>query len=107
MNVAPISAISERVQPEDQARADFYALLAVLGLARRNGVTLVEDHLAALCETMRILIAGQNDRRPASVDQQRAFFERHIASWIFDCCNAIQHCPVANYYRKVAQFTNY
>ena len=79
--------------------------LARLGLARRDAVSLLEDHLAALCETMRILIAGQGRRAPATVGEQRAFFERHIAPWVGVCCTAILECPVANYYRQVAQLT--
>jgi TorA maturation chaperone TorD len=86
--------------------ADVRATLAALGLGRRCGVTLVEDHLSALCETMRILIAGDDDRAPVTVAQQRDFFERHIDPWIFKCCSAICDCPVANYYRSVAQFTH-
>jgi TorA maturation chaperone TorD len=86
--------------------ADLRATLATMGLGRRDGVTLVEDHLSALCETMRILIAGDDDRAPVPVSQQREFFERHIEPWVFKCCGAIFNCPVANYYRQVAQFTN-
>ena len=82
------------------------AALARLDLARRPGVTLVEDHLASLFETMRILIAGDNDRRPVAVAEQRGFFTAHIEPWVFRCCNAIQQSPVANYYRRVAQFTD-
>ena len=85
--------------------ADVRATLARLGLGRRAGVSLVEDHLAALFETMRILIAGQDDRRPASLAEQRALFEHHIADWVFPCCDAIMNSPVANYYRRTAQFT--
>jgi TorA maturation chaperone TorD len=79
--------------------------LAALGLARRPDVTMVEDHLSALCETMRLLIAGHEDRKPAPVAAQRAFFERHIASWVFSCCTAMQQCAIANYYARVAEFT--
>jgi TorA maturation chaperone TorD len=79
--------------------------LGGLGLARRAGVSLLEDHLAALCETMRILIAGQGERAPSTIAEQRAFFERHIAPWVLACCTAIGDCSVANYYRRVAQFT--
>ena len=85
--------------------AEVRATLARLGLARRAGVSLVEDHLAALLETMRILIAGQDDRRPASIAEQQEFFERHIGGWTFACCSAIRDSSVANYYRRVAQFT--
>ncbi|MEO8631233.1 MAG: molecular chaperone TorD family protein [Betaproteobacteria bacterium] len=82
------------------------ATLTTLGLGRRAGVTLLEDHLAAVCETMRILIAGQEERKPASIEQQRMFFERHLEPWAFSCCSAIEKCVVANYYRRVAQFAH-
>jgi TorA maturation chaperone TorD len=80
--------------------------LARLGLARREGVTLYEDHLSVLCETMRMLVAGDGGRGPSSLDAQRAYFDRHIASWVFACCNAVCVCPLANYYRRVAEFTS-
>jgi TorA maturation chaperone TorD len=79
--------------------------LAKLGLARRSDVVMLEDHLSALCETMRLLIAGKDERRPASIATQRAFFERHIAPWAFLCCTAIRECAIANYYARVAEFT--
>jgi len=81
------------------------ATLERLGLARQAASSLLEDHLAALCETMRILIAGHGARAPSPIAEQRAFFERHIAPWVFDCCTAIIDSSVANYYRKVGQFT--
>ncbi|HQR11849.1 MAG TPA: molecular chaperone TorD family protein [Casimicrobiaceae bacterium] len=89
-------------RPLVAVRAD----LAELGLARQGGTAVYEDHLAALCETMRALIAGVGDRPPVSVAAQRVFFERHVAPWVFDCCNAICNCSLANYYRRVAEFTS-
>jgi len=86
--------------------AELRATLARLGLARRPEATLLEDHLAALLETMRILVAGDADRRPADVVVQRDFFAAQLEPWIFRCCAAIRECPVANYYRRVAQFTD-
>jgi TorA maturation chaperone TorD len=79
--------------------------LAHLGLGRRPGASMVEDHLSALCETMRILIAGQGNAQPAAIGDQKAFFDRHIAAWAFPCCDAISQCPLASFYREVAQFT--
>jgi|APIni6443716594_1056825.scaffolds.fasta_scaffold09538_2 TorA maturation chaperone TorD len=90
-------------KPLAELRAD----LAALGLARRPEVTMLEDHLSALCETMRILIGGQGERRPAPVPEQRRFFEARIAPWANDCCTAIENCPLANYYRRVAEFTRF
>jgi TorA maturation chaperone TorD len=54
---------------------------------------------------MRMLVAGDGGRAPTSIDVQRAYYERHIAPWVFVCCNAICDCPLANYYRHVAIFT--
>lgn len=90
-------------RPLVAVRAD----LAALGLARRDGSAVYEDHLGALCETMRILIAGAGERRPAEIAEQRQFFERHIATWFARCCDAIMQSPVANYYRRVAEFSGY
>ena len=90
----------------EQPLADVRATLTRLGLGRQAGVTMVEDHLAALCEAMRILVAGDNERRPAEVEAQRAFFVAHIEPWVFRCCAAIRDCAVANNYRRVAQLTD-
>lgn len=84
--------------------ADLRGDLAALGLARRADVVMLEDHLSALCETMRLLIAGQDQRAPAPVAMQRSFFERHISSWVFSCCTAITTSAIANYYARVAEF---
>jgi len=85
--------------------ADVRAALAGLGLARKPEVAMVEDHLAALFETMRLLVAGDGRRGPEPVARQREFFERHIAGWAGDCCAAIEQNSVANYYRAAAKFT--
>jgi TorA maturation chaperone TorD len=87
--------------------AELRSRLAAMGLGRRPGVVMLEDHLSACLETMRILVAGQRDRGPAPLVDQRAFFEAHIAAWAFDCCAAIIDASVANYYRRVAEFTKY
>ena len=76
--------------------------------APRGGSTLYEDHLAALCETMRILIAG--DRRPrAGVDCRRSarFSTRRIAPWVYRLlqCN-IAKCTLLITTVRVAQFTS-
>ncbi len=83
------------------------ASLAKLGLARQSGVNVYEDHLAAVCETMRALVVGAGRGEPFAFAQQREFFEAHVQPWVFDCCTAIQNSPVANYYRRVAEFTQW
>jgi len=87
-------------KPLAELRAD----LAALGLARKGAATMVEDHASALCETMRLLIAGDVGRDPAPLDVQRNFFRKQLLPWIFDCCDAIDRSSLANYYRRVAEF---
>ena len=89
----------------DRPLAELRTELQALGLARRTETQIVEDHLSALCETMRILVAGQDLRRPEPIARQRAFFASHLLPWIQKCCDAIVSNGVANYYRPVAQFT--
>jgi TorA maturation chaperone TorD len=78
--------------------------LAALGLGRKPESTQVEDHISALFETMRLLIEGDSTRSPANLTVQRGFFETHIGSWVFDLCTALKNCPLANFYRPVAEF---
>jgi len=86
--------------------AEIRATLARLGLARLPGSSEFEDHLAAELETMRMLVAGGDGRAPASIAEQRAFFEQHLAPWVFACCTAIRDSAIANYYRRVAEFVS-
>lgn len=78
--------------------------LSKLGFARDPAATEPEDHLAALCDVMRAMILGDIADAPASVDQQRAFFARHMQPWIVQCCAAITQNENANYYKRVATF---
>ena len=78
--------------------------LMKLGFARDANVTEPEDHLAALCDVMRALILGDVASAPASIEQQRMFFTRHIQPWIVQCCAAILQNEKANYYKRVAAF---
>jgi TorA maturation chaperone TorD len=79
--------------------------LARLGLARQTGVNVYEDHLAAVCETMRALITGAGVPAGFTLAQQRDFFAGHVQTWITSCCDAIDKNAIADYYRVVAQFT--
>ncbi|MEO5764484.1 MAG: molecular chaperone TorD family protein [Casimicrobiaceae bacterium] len=79
--------------------------LAALGLARKGEATMLEDHVAALCETMRLLIVGDAARRAAPIEVQRNFFQTQLSPWIFGCCAAIEQSSLANYYARVAEFT--
>lgn len=88
----------------DKPLADLRTDLAELGIERRGDTSLLEDHLGALAEVMRLLIAGGDGREPAPLDVQRRFFETRIAPWVFACCDAISQCSLANYYRRGSEF---
>ena len=88
------------------ALVEIRGALSRLGLGRQSDVSVYEDHLAAVCETMRVLIAGAPGIQPFSLVQQREFFGLHVGPWVFACCAAIKACPIANYYRRVAEFTD-
>ncbi len=86
--------------------AEVRGTLATLGFARVESQTVVEDHLAALCEVMRLLIVGADGIAPGSVSTQKQFFELHISAWFDLCCTAIMKSTLANFYSVVAQFTS-
>jgi TorA maturation chaperone TorD len=54
--------------------------MAALGIERAEGVKEPEDHIAALMDMMAGLIIGEYGE-PASVAEQKKFFEAHISSW--------------------------
>ena len=78
--------------------------LARLGLARIQGRGEFEDHLGALCETMRVLVAGAPGIRRQPLDVQQKFFEAHLGSWCMRALDDIANADGANYYRLVARF---
>lgn len=90
----------------EQPLADVRRSLATLGFARVESQTVVEDHLAALCEVMRLLIVGGEGVEQAALSTQRQFFDAHIAPWFESCCDAIAKSSLANFYAVVAQFTS-
>jgi len=87
-------------KPLAALRAD----LAALGIVRSPQATVPEDHLGALCETMRLLIAGAPGYPPGSLADQRTFFGRHLEPWAFSCLDDIEQAQPANFYRCVAVF---
>lgn len=73
--------------------------LADWGLSRREGAAEPEDHVAAVCETMRWLIV----RRKAALDTQRRFFEEYLSEAGEVFCSAVTACEDAKFYRQVAR----
>jgi TorA maturation chaperone TorD len=75
--------------------------LRELGLESVDDITESEDHIAALCEVMRYLIAG-DDLSVANLTQQKKFFNEHMRSWLPDLCSAIENHPETVHYKSVA-----
>jgi TorA maturation chaperone TorD len=76
--------------------------LALLRLARAPGAGESEDHLGALCETMRVLIQGTPGIGRQPLLAQKQFFEAHIRPWYAACLADIAQAEGANLYRVVA-----
>jgi len=88
----------------DTPLAELRADLARFGIGRVRGVGESEDHLGALCETMRVLIAGGPGIRRQPLAQQKAFFEERIAPWYARCLADMRNAEGANFYRLIAAF---
>ncbi len=79
---------------------DLRRQLAEWGIARRETVNEPEDHISALCETMRFAIAVQ--QRPLA--EQKAFFDRYLYRGAIAFCDAVKASDKARFYKHVAAF---
>ena len=78
--------------------------LEEFGLESAEEITETEDHLSALCEVMRYLIAG-DDVGVSNLTNQRVFFNAHIRPWYDDLCDAIEAIPEMHLYHPVVALT--
>jgi TorA maturation chaperone TorD len=84
----------------EQPLADLRGDLQALGIQRHPGVHEPEDHVAALCDTMALLINGE---APTPLDDQYHFFARHLEPWVPRFFGDLQQAKSADFYRAVAQ----
>lgn len=80
-------------RPLSELRQD----LARLGLERQPGHTDPEDHVAFLCEVMAFLIANPE----FDEEQQKRFFQAHIAPWIAAFFRDLEQAQSAFFYKAV------
>ena len=73
--------------------------LTALGFERQPDVHEPEDHVAALCEVMAMLI---QDAAPHAT--QHRFFEQHLAPWLGRFFSDLETAQNACLYRAVARF---
>jgi TorA maturation chaperone TorD len=72
--------------------------LSALGVERVESNFEPEDHAATLCEIMAGFAAA---RFPASAEAQRAFFEKHVSSWMGRLFADMEKAENAKFYRAV------
>lgn len=73
--------------------------LKALGFERASDVREPEDHVAALCEVMAMLISDGVDHM-----RQSRFFELHMGSWFERFFNDLAHARSATFYKSVGRF---
>ena len=74
--------------------------LKELGFERDENVVEPEDHVAALCEVMVLLIEDEN----VDTETQTIFFEKHMSEWINRFFDDLSTAESAVFYRAVGRF---
>lgn len=74
--------------------------MARLGVARQQGVSEPEDHIASLCEIMAGLIGGAFGE-PVDLAAQRQFYDTHIGCWAPRFFEDLQASRSASFYMPV------
>jgi TorA maturation chaperone TorD len=99
--VSPYTSAYAAPQAPDRHLVALREHLAAWGLARRASVFEVEDHVSAVCDGMRWLIASN---RPLA--EQRRFFDDFVFTGVVVFCGAIKASAPASFYRSVAAFAH-
>ena len=60
--------------------AELRQAMGLFGIARAEGTSEPEDHIAALCDMMAGLIMGDFGE-PQDLAEQKRFFDRHMSPW--------------------------
>ncbi len=83
----------------EQPLSDLRTDLARLGFARSEDVVEPEDHAAALCEVVSVMIGDAVD-----LAVQNQFFQSHMASWLERFFEDLNAANTAVFYQAVARF---
>ncbi len=82
----------------ERTLADLRDDLKRLGYARHEEVAEPEDHAAALCETLGMIISD-----PGLCLEQAAFFQRYVDSWMDRFLTDLEAAETADFYHAVGQ----
>lgn len=77
--------------------AELRTELSRLGFTRQRDVSEPEDHVAAVCEVMSVIIAESE----LSFEEEKLFFSKHISPWIGRFFNDLYHAQSATFYKPV------
>jgi len=75
--------------------------LKELGIERQEEVKESEDHIAALCDAMAIIIRSGSE---VSFSKQQAFYKDHLEPWVGTFFKDLQEAKAAHFYRSVGFF---
>ena len=81
----------------DKPLSDLRDDLRILGFEADKDRKEPEDHIAAICETMSILITSED----IEGYQQRRFYMRHLHPWAEKFFIEVQQAKAANFYKSV------
>ena len=73
--------------------------LARLGYEREASTVEPEDHVAALCEVISLMIADGTD-----LSEQNKFFQSHLVSWVGRFFDDLTQARSAVFYKAVGRF---
>ncbi|PCJ30473.1 MAG: molecular chaperone TorD [Gammaproteobacteria bacterium] len=83
-------------EPLSELRTD----LAKLGLERQDETTEPEDHIAAECEVMRLILTAEG----TPIVSDKVFFNSHIEPWAGQFFNDLMQIKTMNFYQTVGEF---
>jgi TorA maturation chaperone TorD len=84
--------------------AELRIAMAYLGLARSDEAREPEDHVASVLEVMAGLILGNFGDGPASLRQQRQFFDAHFGTWVPAFFGDLEQTAEGGFYARAGSF---
>lgn len=97
--ITPFSSHYVKEASPDRHLLRLRQILKAWNFSRSGAATETEDHVAGICDVMRLLIGGS---RP--LDEQGLFFNEFVYPALVPFCEAIGRSVNASFYGCVAQF---